>query len=526
MSKNAFFNVERALPPAVAVLCLAVGLANLGGWLAGATLFISVAPGLPAMVPVTTVLSLLTALGLWLQWRGRPQPAMLCCCSVVLLCAAIAACHLAGTAPPPFVLSGGGPPTAAWLSSPLTTAMFSVLGLALLVTGRGRWLHAAQGTALAVFLLALLNLTGYLFRDTFLYQFLPGRGTSILTTLQVMALSLGTLFARPRQGLMAAVTGNLGSARMSRRLLLSAFVLPIVLAGAVVAAARAGLYDAGTALPLFVWSMVVAFMVIIWRFALRLAVVDAARSHARGELHTALASLRAEQEHKDIFLATLAHELRNPLAPISAAAEVLRHGGAALPEERRRIGAVVAAQVGQITGLVDDLLDMERISQGRIALDKALLDLRTPMADAIEQVRPLMERKGHQCSVALADVPVHVCGDRKRLVQILSNLLNNAAKYTPPGGTVRVDMAVLPGYAEVIIEDNGIGIGIELQQRIFEPYAQAALTSDRTEGGLGLGLALARRLTGLHGGTLRVASAGAGQGSTFTVRLPLAAPAG
>ena len=523
MSKSASSTVVRALPPAAAALCLAVGLANLGGWLAGATFFISIAPGLPAMVPVTTVLSLLAALALWLQWRGRPGPARLCCGSVIALCVAIAACHVAGTAPPPFVLPASGRLNAASLSSPLTAAMFFALGWALLLTARGRWVQAAQGTSLAVFLLALLNLTGYLFRDTFLYQFLPGRGTSILTTVQAMSLSLGTLFALPRRGLMAAVTGNVGSARMSRRLLLSAFVLPIVLGAAVVAAARAGLYDAGTALPLFVWSMVVAFMVIIWRFALRLAVVDEARGHARGELQTALASLRAEQEHKDIFLVTLAHELRNPLAPISAAAEVLRHGGAGTPDERRRIGDVVAAQVGQITGLVNDLLDMERIRQGRIALDQIVLDLRAPIADAIEQVRPLMARKGHACEVELAEVPVYVQGDRKRLVQILSNLLNNAAKYTPSGGAVWVGMAVLPDQVEVSIADSGIGIDAGLQQRIFEPYAQAALTSDRIEGGLGLGLALARRLAGLHGGTLAVASAGAGQGSTFTVRLPLAA---
>nr|WP_308807649.1 HAMP domain-containing sensor histidine kinase [Pseudoduganella dura] len=476
------------------------------------------------MVPATAILSLLMAGGLWAQrtWPARPALVLPWPAAVIALALAIETCYLAGGPPFPFVPMRSGHEQATSLSSPVTAGMFFWLGCALALAAARTRMKLAQAIALAVFLLAILNLAGYLFRDTLLFRFLPGRGTSVLTTAQVILLSLGILFAHPRDGLMAAVTGELPSARISRRLLVLAFVVPVGTGALAAMAARAGLYDSGTALPLFVWSLVVLFMMIIWRFAIGLAAVDAARSHAERELHAALGTLRAEHDRKDVFFATLAHELRNPLAPVGAAAEVLRLGGAARPEERQRIGNVIAAQVGQIVALVDDLMDVERVSHGRIALDRAVLDMRDVIAGSLDQVQDLMRRRRHDCRVVLPGGPAHVCGDHKRLVQIVSNLLNNAAKYTPPGGTIVLTLAAGPRQVEVIVEDNGVGIDAGLLQRLFERYSQAALTSDRAEGGLGLGLWLAQRLAELHGGTIRAASAGPGQGSTFTLALPRA----
>ncbi|WUR12458.1 HAMP domain-containing sensor histidine kinase [[Empedobacter] haloabium] len=506
----------------IAAVCTAIALGNVVGWLTGTRTLISVAPGLPAMVPATAFLGLLAAASLWLcqRWpaqRGRTAlPA-----GVILVSASIIACHLGGTAPAPFRFADGGLESYATLSSSLTASMFLMLGVALLLSTGRRHAMLAQCIALAVLLLALLNLSGYLFRGTFLFRILPGRGTSILTSTQLILLAAGTLFLRPGAGLMAAVTGDLPAARISRRLLVAAFVIPGVTGGGAALAAYYGLYDAGAALPLFVWTMIVLFLVIVWRFALRLLAVDVARSHAQRELQGALRELRAEHDRKDIFLATLAHELRNPLAPISAAAEVLRHGGGQDAAERERIGAIVATQAANLVSLVNDLLDVERVNSGRIALDKHVLDVCDAIAGALDQVRPLLARKRHECQVKAPSTPVYVCGDLKRLVQVVVNLLNNAAKYTPPGGTIRVTVEPSARTVALTVEDNGIGIPADLLGRVFEPYAQAELTPDRAEGGLGLGLSLVKRLTELHGGSVTAHSDGAGQGSRFTVTLPL-----
>ncbi|QBE65433.1 sensor histidine kinase [Pseudoduganella lutea] len=422
------------VPPVVVVLCALIGLANLAGWISGARILVSIASGLPAMVPATTILALLAAAGLWVHWRwpkrtglARFFPAL-----VIALCVAIGICYVAGAAPGPFRLAQSGHEFPASLPSPVTAFMFFLLGSALLLSATRTRLMVAQGIALAVCMLAVLNLGGYLFRDTVLFQLLPGRGTSIPTTAQAILLALGILFAHPRRGLMAAVTGNLPGAAISRRLLVSAFVVPVAAGTIAVIAADHGLHDTETTLPLFVWTMIVLFLLIMWRFALRLSSADVARFNAERELQGALRDLRAEQDRKDIFLATLAHELRNPLAPITAAAEVLRHGGGQTMEDRQRIGGIVAAQAGNLVDIVNDLLDIERLSSGRIALDRHMLDLRTPVAGALEQAQPLIARKEHACRVDLPPEPVYICGDVKRLVQILSNLLNNSAKYTPP----------------------------------------------------------------------------------------------
>jgi signal transduction histidine kinase/DNA-binding NarL/FixJ family response regulator len=248
----------------------------------------------------------------------------------------------------------------------------------------------------------------------------------------------------------------------------------------------------------------------------------AERTWAAVEKARAQAELQEANRRKDEFLAMLAHELRNPLAPISAAAQLMEMGR--LDATRlRQTSQVIARQVKHMTGLVDDLLDVSRVTRGLVELHTSAQDIKGIIANALEQVRPLMEAQRHHLAIELPPEPAHVMGDGKRLVQILTNLLNNAAKYTPPGGQISLTAQVQADQVVVHVCDNGIGIPPELQQRIFELFAQAERTPDRSQGGLGLGLALVKSLAELHGGEVECRSEGPGRGSCFTVRLPLLA---
>ncbi|NNG22151.1 PAS domain-containing hybrid sensor histidine kinase/response regulator [Telluria aromaticivorans] len=235
--------------------------------------------------------------------------------------------------------------------------------------------------------------------------------------------------------------------------------------------------------------------------------------------------LRESDRRKDEFLAMLAHELRNPIAPISAAAELLQR---MKPDEAlvRRTSQIIARQVGHMTGLIDDLLDVSRVTRGLVQLDLAPLDLREVLQDAVEQATPLVRARRHDLSVALPIDAALVMGDKKRLVQVVANLLNNAAKYTPEGGKLEVRAGVQDGRTCIEVLDNGIGMAPELTVRVFDLFAQAERSADRSLGGLGLGLALVKSLVELHGGAVGCESAGEGKGSRFFACLPCLAGTG
>jgi PAS domain S-box-containing protein len=231
------------------------------------------------------------------------------------------------------------------------------------------------------------------------------------------------------------------------------------------------------------------------------------------------------ERRRDEFLAMLAHELRNPLAPISAAAELLAlsRGDARATE---RASAVIIRQVQHMTGLVDDLLDVSRVTRGQIELTLRELDVHGVVAEATEQVRPLIDARRHQLALRGNAAPAPVLGDRKRLVQVLANLLSNAAKYTPEGGRIAVEVTAGPGQVRIDVTDNGIGMTEELTRQAFDLFTQARRTSDRTQGGLGIGLALVRNLVSLHGGKVWAESPGLGLGTTLVLTLPAASPPG
>ena len=234
--------------------------------------------------------------------------------------------------------------------------------------------------------------------------------------------------------------------------------------------------------------------------------------------------LRAANRQKDQFLAMLAHELRNPLAPITTAAHLLKLGQLDA-KAVRNASEIIARQAEHMTDLVNDLLDVSRVTRGLVSLEKEELDVNAVVAGAFEQVRPLIESKRHSLTMQLSGEPVHVMGDRTRLVQVLSNILNNAAKYTPPGGKIVLRVTADEDRVLVTVADNGIGIEPDMLPYIFELFTQAERTPDRSQGGLGIGLALVKSLVSLHGGRVDARSEAPGKGSEFEICLPRIGPA-
>ncbi|MFT3917323.1 MAG: ATP-binding protein [Anaeromyxobacteraceae bacterium] len=242
------------------------------------------------------------------------------------------------------------------------------------------------------------------------------------------------------------------------------------------------------------------------------------------ELRTAQARLEEADRRKNHFLAVLSHELRNPLAPVKNSLYILDRvpPGA---DQARRARAVIGRQIDQLTHLVDDLLDVTRITRGKVQLQRARLELTELVRRTFEDHRTVLEGAGLAARFEAPGAPIHIDADGKRVAQIVGNLLQNAAKFTPPGGEVDVSVAVdaEAGHAVVRVADTGVGIEPQVLARLFEPFMQADETLDRSKGGLGLGLALVKGLVDLHGGRIEARSEGQGRGAAFTVRLPLQA---
>jgi CheY-like chemotaxis protein len=250
----------------------------------------------------------------------------------------------------------------------------------------------------------------------------------------------------------------------------------------------------------------------------------ARRERLEMELRERNEELAEADRHKDEFMAMLAHELRNPLAAIANAGEVLRrHTEDSVSEDIcGRVARIIQNQSTHFKVLLDDLLDVARVTRGKIMLDRKVVMLCEILRQAAETHRGLMEERGHRLSLALPEQPIYIEADFTRCVQIVGNLLHNAAKFTPPGGIIEVEIARESDEAVIRVRDNGAGISPELLARIFDPFTQEDRTLARSTGGLGIGLALVRRLAEMHGGRVEAASVGPGQGSEFTVRLPAA----
>jgi signal transduction histidine kinase/ActR/RegA family two-component response regulator len=242
--------------------------------------------------------------------------------------------------------------------------------------------------------------------------------------------------------------------------------------------------------------------------------------HEMAERRAAEEALREADRNKDEFLATLAHELRNPLAPLRTSLEILRLSG----DANKPALAIMARQLNQMVRLVDDLLDVSRITTGKLIVHTEVIALQTVMRTAMETVAPLVAARGHQLECSMPPEPIYLEADPVRLAQIFSNLLNNAIKFTPDNGRLAFVARLAGSEAVITIADNGIGIPPDVLTSIFGMFEQADHSIERSHGGLGVGLSLARRLVELHGGNLSASSEGDGRGSEFTVCLPLARP--
>jgi len=255
-----------------------------------------------------------------------------------------------------------------------------------------------------------------------------------------------------------------------------------------------------------------------------LETMNAALAAEVAERRRAEQKLREADRRKNEFLATLAHELRNPLAPIGYATEILSRLGEGEEDRARAAEArgIIERQVAHLVRLIDDLLDISRISHGKLGLRPERVSLSSVVESALEAARPFLLGRRHSLDLVLPEAPVFVLGDPVRLAQILTNLLSNAARYTEPGGCVRIEAASQGDAVVIRVVDSGIGIPAGALQKIFAMFSRAAEARAADQGGLGIGLALARQLAELHGGTLTAASEGPGKGSTFTLRLPLA----
>jgi len=240
---------------------------------------------------------------------------------------------------------------------------------------------------------------------------------------------------------------------------------------------------------------------------------------ATAEREKLVAELASANRAKDEFLAMLGHELRNPLSPIVTALELMKlRGDSATAREQ----ALIRRQVDHLLRLVDDLLDVSRITRGQIELRKEPVQLGDMLSKALEMAAPLIEQRQHRIEVALSGPGLGLHGDPVRLAQIVSNLLTNAARYTPPGGLIKLATAQRGAQLEISVTDNGVGIAADMLEPIFGMFRQGQRSADRHEGGLGIGLALVKSLVELHGGSVQARSDGPGRGSCFTLRLPLA----
>lgn len=405
-------------------------------------------------------------------------------------------------------------------------------GVAILLLLRGG-VRAAQLLALGAAPVPLLGIVGYLYAVPALYGVARVSGIALLAAIGLLALDVAIVLARPAAGAVATLAGGGVGSAVSRRTLLYVVIVPVLLGAFVAAGHRAGAYGGAFALALLVVALAAASGALVLRDAAAIGRIDLANRRAEAERERsreALArALRREREAraaaetasraKDEFLALLSHELRTPLNAIVGWARVLREGPGD-PDRVARGLAVVERNGRALAQLVSDLLDVSRLAAGHLALDAGPVDLARAVGQAVEAVAPAADAKRIRVVRAFAAAP-RVRGDAARLEQIAWHLLSNAVKFTPPGGHVEVRLSASAGRAVLEVADDGIGLSPEFLPRLFERFSRADATASRRHGGVGVGLALARRLVELHGGTVAAESGGEGRGATFRVTLPL-----
>jgi signal transduction histidine kinase/ActR/RegA family two-component response regulator len=407
---------------------------------------------------------------------------------------------------------------------PVGATCLTLLGLSRLSIGaRTRSGRApSQYLTIAVMLVASVPLLGFLFDVRALFGIGKYTGIALPTALALWLLALGLLFARLDAGLMRRLVEEDSGAVMIRRLLPAAVFVPILLMLLRIAGQEVGLFDQALGRALLVLAFMVVFTVLIWRtgeVVFRQATNAAlAEGKLRERLVQSLEQLSSGDQLKTDFLAVLAHELRNPLAPVRNAVHLLRARGT--DPESERTYDVIERQVEHLTRLIEDLMDVSRISRDQLELRKSRVVVSDIVSRAIEGTRYLVDGHRHQLTVSIPAEDVEFDADAARLVQVLINLLANAARYTPEGGQISVVAKHEAEALELSVSDNGVGIPVEQLPHVFDMFYQGGREHRSGHHGLGIGLGLVKKLVELHGGSVSARSGGAGQGSTFTVRIP------
>jgi len=419
---------------------------------------------------------------------------------------------------------------------------WALIGIALVLAARPKGYRSRRFVAVLGLMtasLSSLSLIGYLYGASSLYTIPTLTVIAMQTATFIFCVSAGLIMSVPEYGPMRLLSQPTPAGILARR------IVPILIAGPILigffrlAGERAGLYDAPFGSALRTLSEITLFLFMLWRTALaierhaqqRQKADDAlqageerlkkAREEAFEREHAARAEAERAVRLKDEFLSTVSHELRTPLNAILGWSQLLKKD-LDDPETVRQVAEVIDRNGRLQAQLISDLLDMSRILSGKMRLDIQAIDLPTTIDAAIESILPTADVKGVRIRRMITPLPHKVGADPGRIQQMLWNLLSNAVKFTPPGGSVEVEVSSVNTHVEIRVRDTGQGISAEFIPYIFDRFRQADSSTTRSHGGLGIGLALVKQLVELHGGQVRAASDGKGQGATFTIELPVA----
>lgn len=376
----------------------------------------------------------------------------------------------------------------------------------------------AQLIAAAACALAIIPIVGYAYGAQELYGLAPISGIAPHMAVALLALGVGVLLARCTEGPVAPLLSAGAGGMMARRLWFPVILLPFLVGYVCLAGQRVGWYDTGLEAALSASFLAFVLWFTVWRTVLISNRLDGERAEALANERSARKAAEHAARLKDEFLAVLSHELRTPLNAMLGWTSMLRQGAIG-SNERERATEIIARNGERLARLVEDLLDVSRISSGHLTLNKELLDMRDIVDTAVSTFTPAAASRG----IALeTHVPggIDIVADRLRLEQILRNLVSNSIKFTETGGWVSVHSGVVDGSVELRVRDSGRGIDPAFLPHVFERFRQEDATITREHGGLGLGLSIARDLAHLHGGDVHAESAGPGQGATFTLKLP------
>jgi signal transduction histidine kinase len=378
---------------------------------------------------------------------------------------------------------------------------------------------------------ALVPIIGYLYAAAQLFAVARFTGIALHTGIALLVLSVGVLAARTDVGPVSALASEEPQSVMARRLLVPAVLLPPLLGYVRLTGERHGWYDTGFGLSLMVVGVIVVLSGTIWRTVVVVTRSDEARRQAQRDRDDLLVSERAARERaeradraKDEFIATLSHELRTPLNAVLGWMQMLQTG-AVSEEGRARATDAVARNAGVLARLIDDLIDTSRITAGHLELARELVDVAAVVRAAVESVMPAVEATHVHVSLSFEPSPARVVGDPQRLQQVVWNLLSNAVRFSPTGGSIDVRVSTAGDTVLVRVADEGTGIDPSFLPYVFDRFRQAESTTTRAQTGLGLGLFIAKYLVERHGGTVRAESGGAGTGAVFTIELPAAGDA-